>query len=96
MIRHQSTLALAAMILAAWAAPALAQDLSPVTTMLTTVVTALTGPIGRSIGIIAVVVLGVLLMFGRINAATFGGVLVGMAIVFGAVTVIDGFAGAPT
>jgi type IV secretory pathway VirB2 component (pilin) len=41
-------------------------------------------------------VLGVMLMFGRINAATFGGVLVGMAIVFGAATVIDGFAGAPT
>ncbi|WP_259919980.1 TrbC/VirB2 family protein [Jannaschia sp. M317] len=96
MKRPPKLAATAALLLLASAIPALAQDLSPVTTMLTTVVTALTGPIGRAVGIVAVVVLGVMLMFGRINAATFGGVLVGMAIVFGAATVIDGFAGAPT
>jgi type IV secretion system protein VirB2 len=47
MLRHRlSRLLPAATTLAAFATPALAQDLSPIQTMLETVEAALTGPIG--------------------------------------------------
>ncbi|MDE3027141.1 MAG: TrbC/VirB2 family protein [Paracoccaceae bacterium] len=73
------------------AEPALAQNLSPVQTMLQTIVTALTGPIGRLISIIALVVSGYMFFTGRMNWTLVLAVFIGVVLVFSAPTIIDGF-----
>ncbi len=56
MLRHRlSRLLPAATTLATLATPALAQDLSPIQTMLETVEAALTGPIGIAVSTLAVI-----------------------------------------
>lgn len=72
--------------------PALAQDLSPVTTMLETIITALTGPIGRGIAVLALVGAGLMMFFGRLNWPVFLAILVGVVLIFSAETIVDGFA----
>ncbi len=74
--------------------PAFAQDLSPVTTMLTTIITAFTGPIGRGIAVLALIGAGLMMFFGRLNWPIFLAILVGVVLVFSAETIVDGF-GAP-
>ncbi|OIQ73341.1 TrbC/VIRB2 family protein [mine drainage metagenome] len=74
------------------AEPALAQNLSPVQTMLQTIVTALTGPIGRLISIIALVVSGYMFFTGRMNWTLVLAVFIGVVLVFSAPAIIDGFA----
>jgi type IV secretion system protein VirB2 len=74
--------------------PALAQDLSPVSTMLETIIEALTGPIGRALAIIALIVAGGLLFTGRSNWPVFIGIFVGVVLIFSAPTIIDGFGAA--
>ncbi len=71
---------------------ALAQDLSPVASMLTTVQAALTGPIGKAIATIAVIGVGYACFLGRLNWTLFAMVLVGAVLVFFADDLIDGFA----
>jgi len=71
--------------------PALAQDLSPVTTMLDTVGTFLTGPFARSLGLIAIAAAGVLFMLGRMHWLFAGSVIIGIVIVLGAATILGGF-----
>lgn len=73
------------------AEPALAQNLSPVQTMLQTIVTALTGPIGRLISIIALVVSGYMFFTGRMNWTLVLAVFIGVVLVFSAPTIVDGF-----
>ena len=77
---------------ALFAHPAFAQDLSPVTDMLDTVVEALTGPIGRLIGIIAIVGAGIMMLIGRLNWMIFVGIFVGIVLIFSAAAIVDGFA----
>ena len=72
--------------------PALAQNLDPVENMLDTVVTALTGPIGRLIAILALVAAGFAMFTGRLNWQWFVAILAGVVLVFSAATIIDGFA----
>lgn len=74
--------------------PAPAQDLSPVSTMLDTIITALTGPIGRGIAVLALVGAGLMMFFGRLNWPVFLAILVGVVLIFSAETIVDGF-GAP-
>ncbi len=71
--------------------PAAAQDLSPVTNMLTAIGTALTGPLGRAIGLIALAGVGILFLTGRMNWMYAGSVVVGLVILFGAATILAGF-----
>ena len=71
---------------------AIAQDLSPVASMLTTVQAALTGPIGKAIATIAVIGVGYACFLGRLNWTLFAMVLVGAVLVFFADDLIDGFA----
>jgi type IV secretion system protein VirB2 len=73
------------------AAPALAQDLSPVNDMLTSIGTALTGATGRALGLVALAAVGIAFLLGRMNWAMAGSVVVGLAIVFGAGTILSGF-----
>lgn len=73
------------------ASPAAAQDLSPVTNMLTAIGTALTGPVGRALGLVALAAVGILFLTGRMNWLYAGSVVVGLVILFGAATILAGF-----
>lgn len=76
------------------ASPALAQDLSPINTMLTTIGEALTGTTGRALGLIALAGVGILFITGRMNMLFAGSVVLGLAILFGAASILSGFGGA--
>ncbi len=84
---------LAAMLLMMTSGIASAQDLSPVSNMLASVEAALTGPIGKSIAVIAVIGVGFACLLGRLNWTLFGMVLVGCVLIFFAGDIIDGFTG---
>lgn len=71
--------------------PAVAQDLSPITTMLQAIGTALTGPVGRALGLVALAAVGILFLTGRMNWLYAGSVVVGLVILFGAATILAGF-----
>ena len=74
-----------------WASPALAQDLSPIQTMLETVEAALTGPIGIAVATLAVIGTGFMCMMGRLNWGWFASVVIGIVLIFSAGTIVDGF-----
>lgn len=74
------------------ASPALAQDLSPIQTMLESVESALTGPIGISIATLAIIGTGFMCMMGRLNWGWFASVIIGIVLIFSAGTIVDGFA----
>nr|WP_169618227.1 TrbC/VirB2 family protein [Ruegeria sp. PR1b] len=76
---------------AAFATPALAQDLSPIQTMLETVEAALTGPIGIAVATLAVIGTGFMCMMGRLNWGWFASVIIGIVLIFSAGTIVDGF-----
>ena len=73
------------------ASPALAQDLSPITSMLNSIGTALTGPVGRALGLVALAAVGILFMLGRMNWMFAASIFVGLVILFGASTILAGF-----
>ena len=77
--------------LAVIAGPATSQDLSPVATMLNTVLTAMTGPIGQAMAALAIVGAGMACLFGRANFAWFGAVIAGVVLIFSAQTITNGF-----
>lgn len=87
--RHHALLALAFGLMAA---PALAQDLSPINDMFTAIGTALTGPLGRAIGLVALAAVGLAFFTGRMNWMFAGSVVIGLAMLFGAGTILAGFA----
>lgn len=74
------------------ASPALAQDLSPVSDMIENIITALTGPIGRGLAVLALVGAGVMMFFGRLNWPVFVAIFVGVVLIFSAEAIVDGFA----
>lgn len=78
-------------LLAFWASPALAQDLSPIQTMLETIEAALTGPIGIAVATLAVIGTGFMCMMGRLNWGWFASVVIGIVLIFSAGTIVDGF-----
>ena len=61
---------------------------------LTNVVNMITGPTGQAIAIIAVALCGAGAMFGALSARTFGGVVLGCAIMFSAAWVVGKITGA--
>jgi type IV secretion system protein VirB2 len=80
------------LLLSLAASPALAQDLSPIQTMLESVESALTGPIGISVATLAVIGTGFMCMMGRLNWGWFASVIIGIVLIFSAGTIVDGFA----
>ena len=93
-LRSKRTIAFGGMTLVVGlvaASPALAQDLSPITSMLTSIGTALTGPLGRALGLIALAAVGVLFLLGRMNWMFAASIFVGLVILFGASTILAGF-----
>ncbi len=92
MFRHLSrSLYLVTTTLAVFATPALAQDLSPIVTMLETVEAAMTGPIGIAVSTLAVIGTGFMCMMGRLNWGWFASVIIGIVLIFSAGTIVDGF-----
>lgn len=76
------------------AEPALAQQLQPLENLADFIVDFLTGAFARSVAIIAVAVLGFLGLTGRLRWAVAGSVIVGIALIFGAATIVDAVSGA--
>lgn len=71
--------------------PAPAQDLSPVNTFFTTIGDALTGTLGRAIGLVALAGVGVLFLTGRIQLMAALSIGLGLVIIYGAATILSGF-----
>lgn len=77
------------------ALPAVAQDLAPITGMLTKIETAMTGTIGIAVCTIALVGTGFMCLMGRLNWSWFIAVLVGIVLVASAPTIVKGFFAEP-
>jgi len=75
------------------AAPAAAQELAPLENVVDFLVNFLTGAFARSVAIIAVAVLGYMGLTGRLRWGIAGMVIVGIALVFGAATIVDAISG---
>ena len=73
--------------------PALAQELAPLENVVDFFVNFLTGAFARSVAIIAVAVLGFLGLTGRLRWAIAGSVILGIALIFGAATIVDAISG---
>jgi len=80
----------------AWGAPAQAQDLAPLNNMLTEVSDALTGPTGRAFGVIAIAVVGLMFATGRMHWQFALSVVLGLVILFGAESILDGIGAGTT
>jgi len=76
-----------------WTLPALAQELAPLENVVDFLVSFLTGAFARSIAIIAVAVLGYLGLTGRLRWGIAGSVILGIALIFGAATIVDAISG---
>jgi len=87
--RRAAVMAAVALILAA---PATAQDLSPIQTMLESVEASLTGPIGIAVATLAIIGTGFMCMMGRLNWGWFASVIIGIVLIFSAGTIVAGFA----
>lgn len=89
----QRCLIMGLLLALAAAQPALAQsiDLNPVTTMLQSIVDALTGPLGLVVGTLAIAGVGLAWLFGYVNFATAAWTLVGVVLVAAAPTVAATF-----
>ena len=86
--------ALAGLTLALLMGEALAQSsgtLAPVQSTLTTLVTALTGPIATSLAILAVIACGFLAWSGRLTWGIAGSVIFGIVLVFGSAQIVQFF-----
>ncbi len=70
--------------------PSFAQNFSGVTTFLQSIVTAITGPIGVAVSAIAVIAVGFSFMTGRMDWTFAVSVVVGIAIVFGGASFVQG------
>ncbi|PKO47117.1 MAG: VIRB2 type IV secretion [Betaproteobacteria bacterium HGW-Betaproteobacteria-22] len=56
--------------------------------MVTNIVTVLTGAFGKGIATIAIMVLGIMAMFGKLEWATAVKVIIGIAVTFGAASIV--------
>lgn len=65
--------------------------LAPVQSTLTTLVTALTGPIATSLAILAVIACGFLAWSGRLTWGIAGSVIFGIVLVFGSAQIVQFF-----
>lgn len=70
--------------------PSLAQDFSGVTTFLNKIVATITGPIGVAVSALAVIAVGFSFMIGRMDWTYAVAVIIGIAIVFGGASFVEG------
>ncbi|SDO11370.1 TrbC/VirB2 family protein [Ensifer sp. YR511] len=72
------------------ASPSAAQDFSGVTSFLQEIVDAITGPIGIAVSALAIMAVGFSFMTGRMDWTFAVSIVIGIAIVFGAATFVQG------
>lgn len=92
--RAINRLTLTGLTLALLMSEAVAQSsgtLAPVQSTLTTLVTALTGPIATSLAILAVIACGFLAWSGRLTWGIAGSVIFGIVLVFGSAQIVQFF-----
>ena len=78
----------------AFAEAAHAQEaFSRISTILQRIIDTINGPVGRSLAIIAVMMVGLAWMFGRMDVKQAGAVIVGIGVVFGAAQIVGVMAG---
>lgn len=80
-----------ALVAAVMAGPAAAQDLSPISGMINTVVKALTGPIGGGLAILGVLFIAFMLLLGNVRWGAVVSVFVGIVLIFSAPAIVAGF-----
>ena len=68
-----------------------AQAFAPADTILQRIIDAFTSTTGRLIAIVAVIGLGLSALFGIINMKMAGGIVGGIALIFGATALVDAF-----
>ena len=61
---------------------------SRISTILQRIIDTINGPVGRSLAIIAVMMVGLAWMFGRMDVKQAGAVIVGIGVVFGAAQIV--------
>ncbi|MBY5775222.1 TrbC/VirB2 family protein [Rhizobium leguminosarum] len=83
-------LATAALMTLALASPSAAQDFGGVSSFLEEIVGAITGPIGIAISALAVMAVGFSFMTGRMDWTFAVSIVLGIAIVFGAASFVEG------
>lgn len=66
---------------------------SRISTILQRIIDTINGPVGRSLAIIAVMMVGLAWMFGRMDVKQAGAVIVGIGVVFGAAQIVGVMAG---
>lgn len=77
-----------------FAKEAFAQSIQPVTGMLETLISVLTGPIASMLAILAVISCGFLAWSGRFTWGIAGSVIMGIVLVFGSTQIVTFFRGA--
>lgn len=95
-LRHTNIVAtalFAAFGVLAFTDPAAAQAFGKLQTILDSVKDAMTGPIGRTLAIIGVAMVGLAWVFGQMDVRRAGTVVVGIAIIFGAAEIVAAMAG---
>ena len=83
-------LSLAAVMTLLLTEPSAAQDFSGMETFLEQIVELITGPIGVSISALAVIAVGFSFMMGRMDWVFAASIVIGIAIVFGGASFVDG------
>lgn len=73
------------------AGPAIAQDLSPLTSFFVTIGETLTSTLGQAVALVALAAVGLLFMTGRMNWGFAASIAIGIVILFGAATILAGF-----
>ena len=73
------------------AGPAAAQSLDPVAQVLVNIKNALTGPVGRAVAVIGLILIGYAFYIGRLNWIFLAAWLVGTTFVFFADEIVEGF-----
>ena len=87
-----AAMAVAVVILAA--GPAEAQVFGKLDTMLQSVISSLTGTTGKALATIGVIVVGLMWVFGQLDVRKAGGVILGIAVIFGSAEIVGALTGA--
>jgi type IV secretory pathway VirB2 component (pilin) len=97
-LRPVATLAIAILVSAVAASPALAQTAatSNIGTFIQNVIDLLNNNVIRGLAIVAIIITGVSWMFGHVDLRRASTVVVGIIVIFGAATIVDLITGAST
>ena len=90
--KYMSIAGTAALLTLIFVTPGAAQDFNGVTTFLDAIVQAITGPIGVAISALAVMAVGFSFMTGRMDWTFAVSIIMGIAIVFGGASFVQGLA----